>query len=176
MSELDKFADIFTRRLEGTKQAQLRFAVCRSVNWEEKTMTATGVSDDVDYEGVQLGFGYIDIKPKKDTVCLIGILEGKEALTFLINAESVELVEVVAEDTITVNGGKNGGLTITPKLVEELNKTNAALQAIITVLTGLPVPEAGNNSPSALQEALSLALAGKQTGDFSQIENKKIMH
>ncbi len=176
MSELDKFAEIFHRRLEGAKQAQLRFAVCESVNWEEKTMTALGVSDDVPYEGVQLGFGYVDVKPAKNSVCLIGILEGKEALTFLINAENIELVEVKTKDIITINGGKNGGLTITPKLVQELNKTNQVLQAVITILTGAPIPEPGNNSPSALQGALSLALTGKQVGDFSEIENKKITH
>ncbi len=85
-------------------------------------------------------------------------------------------VEVNAANTITFNGGENGGLTITPKLVEELNKTNAALQAIITVLTGEPVPEPGNGSSSALQLELNLALAGKQIGDFSQIENTKITH
>jgi len=94
MNELDKFADIFRRRLDGIKQSQLRFAVCKSVDWGEKTMTADGVSDDVPYKGVQLGFGYVDVKPKVGSVCLIGILEGKEALTFLINAEAVEQVEI----------------------------------------------------------------------------------
>jgi hypothetical protein len=116
----------------------------------------------------------VDVKPKKDTVCLIGILEGKEALTFLINAEDVELVEIKS-DTIKINGGEFGGLTITPKLVEELNKNNAILEAILQVIS-TPVNEPGNGSPSAFQFALNTALAGKQTGDFSEIENEKILH
>jgi len=106
MSELDKLKENLLRLTGGAKQAQLRFATCKSVNWQEKTMTAVGVSDDVDYEGVQLGFGYVDVKPAKDSICLIGILEGKEALTFLINAENVELVEIKASDTIIINEGK----------------------------------------------------------------------
>jgi len=175
MNELDKFVSNLNRTIGKSQQAQLRFAVCKSVDWNEKTMTATGVSDDVPYEGVQLGFGYVDVKPAVDSVCLIGILEGKESLTFLINAEMVELVEVKS-DKIEINGGKNGGFAITPTLVQELNKTNAALQAIITVISGVPIAEPGNNSPSALQTALNTALTGKQLGDFSEIENKKILH
>ena len=94
MSEIDKLKVNLDRMVGGAKQAQLRFAVCKSVDWNEKTMSAVGVSDEVPYEGVQLGFGYVDVKPKPETVCLIGILEGKEVLTFLINAEDVELTEI----------------------------------------------------------------------------------
>ena len=150
MSELDKFADIFQRRLHGVKQAQLRFAVCKSVNWSEKTMTAVGVSDDAPYKGVQLGFGYVDIKPKKDTVCLIGILEGREALTFLINAEDVELVEVKS-GTIEINGGKNGGLVKIKELTDKLNLLvnifNSHTHTVAT--TGTAAAQSGTASPTA---------------------------
>ena len=79
-------------------------------------------------------------------------------------------------ESIVFDGGVNGGLTITPKLVQELNKNNTLLQAIITILSGSPIPEPGNGSPSALQTALKGAISGKELGDFSEIENSKIKH
>ncbi|HEY5509387.1 MAG TPA: hypothetical protein VIK29_11985 [Paludibacter sp.] len=86
-------------------------------------------------------------------------------------------VEMFSEvESIVIDGGENGGLTITPKLVQELNKNNELLQAIITVLSGAPIPEPGNASPSALQAALKIAITDKQLGDYSEIENTKIKH
>jgi len=79
-------------------------------------------------------------------------------------------------DTITINGGTNGGLTITPTLVRELNKNNDILSGILGVLNGLSIPEPGNGSPSALQTALKGAVTGKPLGNFSQIEDTKIKH
>jgi hypothetical protein len=164
MSELDKFADIFQRRLEGAKQAQLRFAVCKSVNWGDKTMTAVGVSDDVSYEGVQLGFGYIDIKPKKETVCLIGILEGKEALAFLINAEDVELVEVKS-GTIEINGGTNGGLVKINELTDKLNALVNSFNSHTHPFVGVPPSSPGTTSATTAQA---------QPFNKSDYENEKI--
>jgi hypothetical protein len=184
MSELDRFSDIFDRRLGGVRQAQLRFAICKSVDWSDKSMTATGVNDDVDYEGVQLGFGYIDIKPKKDTVCLIGILEGKEALTFLINAEEVELVEVNVESEIKINGGNNGGLVLSEKVKSEIDTVIQRVNDIVTALTNI----ATSATATAQAPVLGAALGSLITGNISNIilplnkpaktvfENDKITH
>jgi hypothetical protein len=172
MSELDKFADIFRRRLEGVKQAQLRFVVCRSVDWSEKTMTAVGVSDDVPYEGVQLGFGFVDIKPKEDTVCLIGILEGKEALTFLINAEDVELVEV-KPGTIEINAGTLGGLVKAGALTRQLNKIENDVNNLKNAFSSwVAVP---NDGGAALKTAVA-TWSSQRIGVTQQenIENEKI--
>jgi predicted transcriptional regulator len=166
MNELDKFADIFSRRLEGVKQAQLRFAVCKSVDWNEKTMTAVGVSDDVPYEGVQLGFGFMDIKPNPDTVCLIGILEGKEALTFLINAEEVELAEVNS-GTIEINGGKFGGLVKIQELTDKLNALADAFNSHThTVAT--------TGTAAAQSGTAAATMARVQRFNKSDYENEKI--
>ena len=168
MSELDKFADIFSRRLEGTRQAQLRFAVCKSVDWNEKIMTAVGVSDEVPYEGVQLGFGFMDIKPKPETVCLIGILEGKEALTFLINAEDVELVEVKSEK-IEINGGNLGGMVKVEEMVNWMAKLYGDLQTLKTQLSTHIT--AGNGAPLGL--IFNPSTPNPQVKTFA---NEKITH
>ena len=79
-------------------------------------------------------------------------------------------------DKVLMFGGENGGLTITPKLVDELNKTNELLNALLDVIKGAPVMEPGNGSPSALQTQLNAVLADKELGDYSEIENEKVKH
>ncbi|MDR1155298.1 MAG: hypothetical protein LBL04_11375 [Bacteroidales bacterium] len=173
MSEIDKFSENIFRIAGGSRQAQLRFAVCRSVDWEDRTMTAVGVSDEVPYEGVQLGFGYIDVKPKVDTVCLIGILEGREALSFLINAEDVELVEVKA-DRIVFNGGKLG-VCMSDKIAEKLNALKDDLNSLKTAFKGWTV--ALNDGGGALKTAtLDWANRTAGTTNRSDIEDAKILH
>ena len=58
-------------------------------------------------------------------------------------------------------------------LQEESNKDNAVLQAIYNILTGAPINEAGNGSPSSLQAALKLAIESLQLGDYSNINSDK---
>lgn len=143
MNEPDKFVDGLNRTINKSRQAQLRFARCLFVDWEKRTMTAIGVSDDVNYEGVQLGFGYIDIKPAKDSICLIGILEGREALSFLINADQVELVEVKS-GKIEINGGENGGLVRSAAVAGKVSALENELNALKNILSAwTPVPQDG---------------------------------
>ncbi len=164
----NEFMMLFKRHLNGSMQAQIRWVTCQSVDWDAKTMVAVGVSDDLEYYDVALGFGSVDTKPVENTDCLIAILEGQESVAFLIYAVETELMEF--------NGGSNGGLTNTPELKTQLDKTNELLQAIITVLSGSLIPEPGNGSPSALQTALKAVITGKTLGDYSQIEDTKITH
>ena len=164
----DEFLLLFKRHLNGKIKATMRWVVCKSVNWTEKTMDCVGSGDDLEYYDVALGFGSVDTKPVVESDCLIAILEGHESVAFLMYANEVELLQF--------NGGENGGLTITPELVTQLNKTNEMLQAVLGVLSGAPIPEPGNGSPSALQAALKTAVAGKELGNYNNIENSKITH
>jgi len=175
MNELDKFADIFRRRLEGTKQAQLRFVTCKSVDWGDKTMTAIGVSDDVPYEDVQLGFGYVDVKPKPDTVCLIGILEGKEVLTFLVNAEDVELVEIKS-GTIKINDGKNGAVKL-KDLQDNLEKLKEYTEFLANLIFTVFAPIDSSLLSGALNIAKTTTWETKKTAfTFKNMEDTKILH
>jgi hypothetical protein len=83
---------------------------------------------------------------------------------------------IVVQNGIQFQGGEFGGLTKTLELQTQLNKTNALLQAIITIISGSPIPEPGSNTPSALQQALNAAIAGQELGDYSEIENTTITH
>lgn len=91
--------------------------------------------------------------------------------------ESDELYIAMYSDieSIVVNGGENGGLTITPELVTQLAKLTARVDGIITsIKNGIPVAQDGG---LALQQSI---VAGLNTlvnkEDFSNVENKKIKH
>lgn len=146
MREIDKFVENLGRKIGESRQAQLRFAVCTSVDWTAKTMRATGVADDTDYVDVQLGFGYIDIKPAVGSVCLIGISEGKEALTFLINAEEAELVEIKAGKTV-FNGGDNGGLVKSEPVAQKISDLEKEFNKLKNIFSSwITVPQDGGAS------------------------------
>jgi hypothetical protein len=165
--ELNQFKQLFKQHINGAQKATLRWVTAIAIDWEDKTMTAED-SEGVPYFDVLLGVGMMGVKPKEGTDCLIAILEGDDATAFMLYANEADLIEF--------NGGSNGGLAITPTLINELNKTNAILQAIVNIINGASIPEPGNGAASALQTALKTAITNKNLGDFSQVENKKITH
>src|SRR5690606_24667905 len=65
-----------------------------------KTMTATSVSDGLDYFEVPLGIGNLYRKPKLKSKVLLGILEGKNAAAVLIDAEDVEELVYTSGDSV----------------------------------------------------------------------------
>lgn len=54
----------------------------------------------------------------------------------------------------------------------ELNKTRSLINALVTIIGGAPIAEPGNGSPSALQAALSAAIAAESLGDYNSINNR----
>lgn len=122
MSTKEELKKAFQARIKDASQAQLRWVKALKIDWEEKTMTAMGVSDALEYYDIQLGTGSIFLKPKPDTTCLIGIIEGQEAAAFLLSAMEVEEITVDAETLISFNGGKLGGLVKVEALTNKLNE------------------------------------------------------
>lgn len=87
---------------------QTQWAKVKAVDWEAKTMTATGVADDLDYLDVNLGLGVVHIKPKKDSLCLLGKIENQDAATYLIDVKEVEEVSVELEGGIRIRMNSEG--------------------------------------------------------------------
>ncbi len=150
-------------------------ATVKSVNWVDKTMDAVGVSSELDYFDVLLGLGSMQIKPKVGTLCLLGIIENKEAETFLIDAEEIEAYELTATN-ITFNGGNNAGLVKVNSLKTELARLNtnlgilkAATQVVSVALdTLLALPAPGT--------AFTTATNAMTAQDLTTLENTKIKH
>ncbi len=133
--------------------------------------------------------GFIPI-PAKDSTVLVAVstknnppyLIGWDLLQGLIcviqNTDGTISQLIIENGTIQMNDGSYGGLVNIIGLRSEYAKTKAVLDAILSVINGAPVPEAGNGATSGLQTQLVKALIGLQTGDFSgsDIENAKIKH
>ena len=144
----------------------MRWVVCKSVNWAEKTMDCVGSGDDLEYFDVALGFGSVDTKPVIESDCLIAILEGHESVAFLMYANEVELLQF--------NGGENG-LAKVDKLTEKINALENDINNLKTVFTTwVTAPSDGG---AALKLAASswygtaLAVTTK-----NELEDTKIMH
>lgn len=108
------------------------------------------------------------IIPKEGSKVLCGLIENNPTDAFIISASEVE--------TITIHGGNNGGLTITPELVTQLDKLSARVDGIMDALNNaLPgtTPDAGAVLLTSIKTALALIVDNE---DFSNIENDKITH
>ena len=83
--------------------------------------------------------------------------------------------KIKTKGKVEINGSDYGGLIKIEELKLQLQKNTAILSGLLGVLKA-PVMEQGNGSPSAFQAALITAIGALQTGDFSNIENKKVVH
>lgn len=68
------------------------------------------------------------------------------------------------------------GMVKADVLKTESEKDKAILDALLQILTGAPIKEPGNNAPSALQTQLKIALTGKQSGTWTQLQDTNIKH
>lgn len=130
-----------------------------------------GVTMNVSLANVKGVFGI----PTEGADCLVMEVDGKGRLELLKASEYTKVV-ITASALVELNGNSLGGLTKTPVLQTELNKTNALLTALIGVINGAPIPEPGSGAASALQALLKAALTGQVLGDYSGIENTKVKH
>ena len=62
---LDKLNKAVTDKIKSFVSVQTIWVEADEIDWEEKTMTAIGVSDDLPYYDILLGLDSILIKPKK---------------------------------------------------------------------------------------------------------------
>ncbi len=112
------------------------------------------------------------------------IPEGNSQERFLAVAyneiERVELsigsTSVLIDDSgITFNEGENGGLTITPDLVNNLDKLTARVDGIINAIRNAAVVAGDGGAGFKTNMAISLSLLTDKE-DFSGIESSNILH
>ena len=98
----------------------------------------------------------------------------------MLNSGNIEIeadgdCKVKAKGNIEINGSDFGGLIKIEELKTQLQKNTAILQGLLGTLK-TPITEPGNGSPSAFQATLITAIGTLQAGNFSNIENKKVVH
>lgn len=125
--------------------------------------------------------GFVLIPAQNSEVIITEINVGEFAVTGYSTINKIllktgESTLKMDKNGVVFNEGSFGGLIKIQELKSELDKINQIVQAIMTVLSGAPVAEPGNGNPSALQQVLSSAIAGKLLPTYSTIENEKIKH
>lgn len=165
-TNIEKLAGSLSDQAKAQVKVQTCWVTAKTVNWTEKTMTAVGQTDGLEFYEVSLGLGAFCRRPKVGSICLIGLVENQDAAAFLLDAEEVE--------EFSFHGGELGGLVKAIELKAQLDKSNAVLQSIMQVLLSwVPVPSDGG---AALKTAMQSALSGKTVGHFADLENEKVKH
>ena len=96
---LDKLNKAVTDKIKSFVSVQTIWVEADEIDWEEKTMTAIGDSDDLPYYDILLGLDSILIKPKKGATCLIGLIDNNPTTPFLIWANETEEYSIKVENT-----------------------------------------------------------------------------
>jgi len=140
--------NIISETAKGHINAAMVWATVKEVDWDKKEMTATGLTDGLDYYEVLLGLGGRYVKPKQDSKVLLGVIEDQAQHTILVYADEVEeeiikvgelIVEIKNNKLMLENSGQNFK-TIIDSLVDQLKN------AIIQTPAG-----PGNFSPADVQ-------------------------
>lgn len=98
-SELTQFSNLFRKHLSDNQQAQIRWVTASEVDATKYTMTAVGLTDGLEYYNIMLGFAKMSVIPAVGSLCLIGLVEGAEAHTFLIHTETPDQVIVFCKNS-----------------------------------------------------------------------------
>lgn len=102
MDNLRKLKETLGQKGKDNVPVLTAWCVVKDVDWENKTMTATGVMDGLDYHDVLLGIGSVFLKPVSKSKCLIGLIENNPAAAFLIECETVETVEIKTDKEYSI--------------------------------------------------------------------------
>lgn len=131
------------------------------------------INGEVEVSGVKLSFEDVPdtvIIPAVNSLVVVGItrVNKTEKRYFIVQVAKAESIQLK---------GDQFSLTKTELLIEELNKTNALLDAMVQGINNFvappsPVPDGG------LAFALFMRglIVGKSTGDFSEIKNEEVKH
>ena len=138
-NKIADFVGLLGQHRNGGVPVQTVWAVAKSIDWETKTMVATGQIDNLDYHNVLLGNGHEYKKPKDGTICLLGIIQNNAAMTFLIDAQEIEEHLLIQDKTLfkmDLNGflmqRENSDLKkILQDLIKEVNLLNQELQKVV---------------------------------------------
>lgn len=110
-----------------------------------------------------------EVVPKIGSEVLVGCVNGNEKNLFVAMFSEVEEVKI--------KGDANGGLTITPNLVAELNKMKARIDQIYTTFSTAVVPAPPPDAGSGIIATMKVAMAAPlPIENFNNVENKKVKH
>jgi len=167
--EIAEFDRLLGQRIRELIPVQTVWAVCKSVDWDNKTMVATGQTDDLDYDDVSLGRGAEFKKPKPGTICLLGIEENNTASAYLIEATELDEFYIktgsselkIYSDGFIVKFGNENLRTVLNDFMGETVKLNKELQKVIVsagVSPNVPILQAIEQATEQIKQRLNTIL------------------
>lgn len=128
-----------TQRAKDQVPIQTEWVKVKSVDWDNKLMTATGEENELDYEDILLGLGAVYKRPKVGALALVGKVNNSAA-GFLIDCEAYDEIEVnskvtrlqVKEKGVKIINGDEDLREILEDFMKENNKMNTEAQKIAT--------------------------------------------
>lgn len=179
--KLTEFKNLLTDKMKSHVPMQTEWVKVSEVDWEEKTMTAIGENNALEYFDVVLGLGAINVKPKIGTLALVGAIHNGEAC-FMISCEEIEEIELIDQSgfkvnlndgLLLINGEEFGGIVNAKELKKQVDKNTLILEKMQTAFTNwIPVP----NDGGASLKGLVASFVSLQRADLSDIENTTIKH
>lgn len=178
---LIEFRKLLTEKMKAKVPIQTEWVKVKEVDWEEKTMTAIGENNGLEYFDVLLGLGSVNVKPKIGSLALVGAIHNGEAC-FMISCEEMEGFELTDQSgfkfdlnngLLLINGENCGGIVNAKELKTQVDKNTLILQNIQNVFNSwVPVPSDGGAS----LKALVAAFISLETANLENIENTTIKH
>lgn len=178
---LQQLKSLLTDKMKSHVPLQTEWVKVQSVDWDDKTMIAIGENNGLEYFDVLLGLGAYNVRPKLETLALVGAIHNGEAC-FMISCEEIEEIELIDQSgfkvslndgLLKINGENCGGIVNAKELKTQLDKNTLILQNIQTVFnTWVAVPNDGGASLKALVTAFTTL----ERANLDNIENPKIKH
>lgn len=179
--ELIEFKKLITKKAKLKVPIQTEWVKVAEVDWDEKTMTAIGESNALEYFDVLLGLGAMYQRPKIGSLALVGSINNGEA-SFMISCEEIDEMEWTDKSgfkwhlnngLLKMNGDQFEGIVKAPELKIQIDFNTAILEAIQNAFAAwVPVP----NDGGAALKTLIAAIPNMQRADLSNIQNTKIKH
>jgi hypothetical protein len=181
-SNIEAFKELLYKNTDEAIPMILRRVKVTEVNWEEKTMTAIDLLDNLEHLEVRLGMGSVIRRPAIESLALIAIIGKEDVDTIMIDCDVLEQIELTDQTgfkvdlnagQMTVNGDSFSGIVKAPELKEQIDKNTKILELIQQVFNSwTPIPEDGGGALKSLVNQFT----SLQRADLSNIENQVIKH
>lgn len=163
---LDKLKQTLSELQTSKIPTQTVLVEVKEVNWDERTMTVIGVTDELEYYDVLLGLGSVNVKPKIGSSCLIGFINNSETLPFLIMADEVEEIDIKTQFKVQLNISDKGIIIEAMDKPIEINSNNSTVSLSSS---GIDISSDKDIRLNGGFEALYNKIPGLPISDFSQI-------
>ena len=179
--KLIEFKKLLSEGMKAKVPIQTEWVQVSSVDWEEKTMIAVGQNNGLEYFDVLLGLGSVNVRPKIESLALVGSIHNGEAC-YMISCEEIEEIEIsdktgfklsLNNGLLLINGDEFGGIINAVELKKQADKNTLILEKMQHVFsTWTPVPNDGGASLKALVAEFTTL----ERTNLDNIQNTTIKH